>query len=77
MASSEMTSSWGLGPRGSPLLDTPLLPMPSLGLLLQRLPLLLTLPLGLELRGLALGEDGCSLWEGGGSCSWGLGWWWW
>lgn len=70
MASSEMTSSGGLGPRGSPPLDRPL-PMPSLALLLPRLPVLPMLPLGLELRGLALGEDGCSLLEGGGSCSWG------
>lgn len=69
MASSEMASNGGLGPRGSPL-ETPLLPMPSLVLLLLRLPML---PLGLELRGLALGEDNCSLWEGGGSCSWGRG----
>lgn len=69
MASSEMTSSGGLGPRGSPPLDMPLLPMPSLALLLPRLPVLPMLPLGLELRGLALGEDGCSPLEGGGSCS--------
>lgn len=61
MASSEMTSSGGLGPLGSPPLDMPL-PMPSLALLLlPRLPVLPMLPLGLELRGLALGEDGCSL----------------
>lgn len=72
MASSEMTSRGGLGPRGSPPLDVPLLPMPSLALL-PRLPVLPMLPLGLELRGLALGEDGCSLWEGRGSCSWGRG----
>ena len=70
MASSEMTSRRGLGPRGSPLLDMPpLLPMPSLALLLPRLPVLPMLPLGLELRGLALGDDGCSLLGGGGSCS--------
>lgn len=62
-----MTSRGGLGPRGSPPLDMPLLPMPSL--LLPRLPVLLMLPLGEELRGLALGEDGCSPLGGGGSCS--------
>lgn len=72
MASSEMTSSGGLGPRGSAALDVPLLPMPSL--LLPRLPVLPMLPDGLELRGEALGDDGCSLWGGGGSCSWGRGW---
>lgn len=66
MASSEMTSSGGLGPRGSPLLEAPLLPMPSL-VLLPRLPLLPMLPLGLELRGLALGEEGCSPTGDGGS----------
>lgn len=65
MASSEMTSSGGLGPRGS---EAPLLPMPSLALL-PRLPLLPMLPLGLELRGLALGEEGCSPTGDGGSWS--------
>lgn len=71
MASSEMTSSGGLGPRGSPPPppDVPLLPIPSLALLLAMLPVLPMLPLGLELRGLALGDEGCSLWGGGGRCS--------
>lgn len=67
MASSEMMSSGGLAPRGSPALEAPLL-MPSL---------LLMLPLGLELRGEALGEDGCSPAGGGGSCSCGRAWWRW
>lgn len=56
MASSEMTSRGGLGPRASLPLDA----------LLPRLPVLPMLPLGEELRGLALGEDGCPLWQGGG-----------
>lgn len=58
MVSSEMTSSGGLGPRWSPPpLDVPPLPMPSLALLLPRLQVLPMLPLGEELRGLALGEE--------------------
>lgn len=63
MASSEMLSRGGLAPRASLVL-------------LPRLPLLPML-LGLELRGLALGEDGCSPTGGGGSWSCGRAWWWW
>lgn len=74
MASTETVSTGELWPRCPPSLEmappsqtSPSLAPPSL-LLLPMLRLLLMLPLGLELRGLALGEECCSPGEGGGSC---------